>query len=138
MELEARIAEPDAPTPIIELTLRGQLGFPGSLLEIQKIREKVAEMTGALHIRVKNHSVPVEYALAADVEDDAGREKLERRVIEDLILRDNRYKGRAEAMSEAVIGVKRLALTDEPPDKIAEFIASKLGEVKAGSGEQET
>lgn len=130
MELEARTAESDMPAPIIELTLRGQLGFPGSLLEIQKIRESVMEMTGALHVRIKNHSVPIEYALAADVEDDAGREKLERRVIEDLILRDNRYKGRAAAMSEAVIGVKRLALTDEPPEKIAEFIASKLNPVE--------
>ncbi len=74
--------------------------------------------------------MPIEYALAADVEDDAGREKLERRVIEDLILRDNRYKGRAAAMSEAVIGVKRLALTDEPPEKIVEFIASKLNPVE--------
>ena len=125
LEKEARVAEDGLPKPIIEITLRGQLGFPNSQLETQKIREQAKEMTGALHIRVKNHTVPVEYAVAADLEEDAGREKLERRVIEDLVIRDSRYKTRAADLSEAVIGAKRLALNDEEPEKIAEFIAQK-------------
>lgn len=111
--------------PIIEITLRGHLGFPNSNLELQKIREKAQEMTDALHVRIKNHSAPVEYAVAADVGEDVSREKLERRVVEDLIVRDNRYKARVEEMAEAVIGAKRLALSDETPDKIADFIALK-------------
>ena len=126
LKKEARVAEEGMPKPIIEITLRGQLGFPNSQLETQKIREQAKEMTGALHIRVKNHTVPVEYAVAADLEDDAGREKLERRVIEDLVVRDSRYKTRAADLSEAVIGAKRLALNDEEPEKIAEFIAQKI------------
>ena len=123
---EARVAEPDMPAPIIEITLRGQLGFPNSVLELPKIREHVRELTGALHVRIRNHSVPVEYAVAADLEEDAGREKLERRVIEDLITRDSRYKGRVEHLSDAVIGAKRLALNDEDPEKIADFIARQI------------
>jgi hypothetical protein len=31
-------------------------------------------------------------------------------------------------MSDAVIGAKRLALSDEPPEKIAEFIAQKVAQ----------
>jgi DNA repair exonuclease SbcCD nuclease subunit len=126
--VEARTAEKDQPAPIIELTMRGHLGFPNSLIELQKIREETQRMTGALHVRIKNHSAPVEYAVAADLEEDASREKLERRLIEDLILRDNRYKARVEDISEAVIGAKRLALSDEPAEKIADFIALKVGE----------
>lgn len=125
---EARLAEEGQPAPIIEITMRGHLGFPNSLLELQKIREEVQKITGALHVRIKNHSAPVEYAVAADLEEDASREKLERRVIEDLISRDNRYKTRVEDISEAVIGAKRLALSDEPAEKIADFIALKVGE----------
>lgn len=125
VEREARVAEEGSPAPIIEITLRGQLGFPNSQLETQKIREKAKEITSALHIRLKNHTVPVEYAVAADIEEDAGREKLERRVIEDLVVRDSRYKARAADLSEAVVGAKRLALSDEEPEKIAEFIAQK-------------
>jgi hypothetical protein len=67
----------------------------------------------------------IEYAVAADVGEDVSRELLERRVVEDLIGRDNRYKTRVEAMAEAVVGAKRMALTDETPDKIADFIALK-------------
>ena len=113
--------------PIIEITLRGHLGFPNSLLEQPKIREEAQKMTNALHVRIKNHSAPVEYAVAADLEEDASREKLERRVIEDLIVRDNRYKARAEAIAEAVIGAKRMVLSDEEPEKIVDFISLKIG-----------
>ena len=101
------------------------MGFPNSVLELQKIREESQKITGALHIRIKNNSVPIDYAVALDLEDDASREKLERRVVEDLIVRDNRYKTNVEDISDAVIGAKRLALNDEEPEKIAEFIAMK-------------
>ncbi len=122
----ARTAEPGKPQPIIEIALRGQLGFPNSLLEMQEIRDKAKGITGALHVRVKNHTVPADYLDApTDGDDDAGRERLVRRVIEDLILRDNRYKTRAEDISDAVIGAKRMALGDDEPAKIADFIALK-------------
>ena len=123
---EARVAEENQPQPIIEITLLGHLGFPNSNLELQKIREEAQKLTDALHIRLKNHTAPIEYALAADVGEDVSREKLERRVVEDLIIRDNRYKMRVEEMADAVVGAKRLALSDETPDKIADFIALKL------------
>jgi hypothetical protein len=48
-------------------------------------------------------------------------------VIEDLIVRDNRFKTRVEDLSEAVIGAKRMALSDEEPEKILDFIALKTG-----------
>ena len=124
---EAKTYDGDTPQPIIEITLRGHLGFPNSLLELKQIREEAQKMTGALHIRIKNHSAPVEYAVAADLEEDASREKLERRVVEDLIIRDNRYKTRVDEMAEAIIGAKRLALEEESPEKITDFIALKLG-----------
>ena len=124
---EARTHEKgsDNPKPIIEITLRGHLGFPNSNLEIQKIREEAQKLTGALHIRIKNHSAPVEYAVAADVAEDISREQLERRVVEDLIIRDNRYKTRVDDIADVIIGAKRMALSDENPDKIADFIGLK-------------
>ena len=112
--------------PIVEITLRGHLGFPNSNLELGKIREAARAMTGALHVRIKNHSAPIEYAVAAGLGEDVSRELLERRVVEDLIARDNRYKTRVEAIAEAVIGAKRMALSDDTPDKIADFIALKI------------
>lgn len=125
-DLKARRAEDGFPAPIIEISLRGQLGFPNSLLELKKIRDEVQKMTGALCVRTKNQTVPVEYAVAADLEEDPSREKLERRVIEDLIGRDKRFKKNAADISDAVIGAKRLALSDEPPENIVEFISQKI------------
>ena len=126
VRLNARIAEPDKPEPIIEVALRGQLGFPNSLLEMQKMRDEIKAITGALHVRIKNHTVPADYLDTPGEIEDEGRERLERRVIEDLILRDNRYKKRAVDISDAVIGAKRMALGDEPAEKISEFIAMKI------------
>jgi len=122
---DARPAEPDMPQPIIEISLRGQLGFPNSLLELQKTRDAARDITGALHVRIKNHTVPIDYLDSADELDDTGRERLERRVIGDLIRRDSRFKARPDDLTDAVIGAKRMALGDEPPDKIAELIAQK-------------
>ncbi|MEO8648265.1 MAG: exonuclease SbcCD subunit D [Acidobacteriota bacterium] len=123
---KARPAESGCPEPIIEITLKGQLGFPNSALDLAAMRENAKELTGALHIRIRNNSIPVEYAVAADLSEDAGREKLERRVIEDLVMRDSRYKNVSTGISDAVIGAKRMALGDEEPEKIADFISQKI------------
>lgn len=124
---QARVHEDgEKPQSIVEITLRGHLGFPNSLLELKQIREEAQAMTGALHVRIKNHTAPVEYAVAVGAEEDNSREKLERRVVEDLIMRDNRYKTRIEEMADAVVGTKRLALEDESPEKIVDFISLKL------------
>ena len=125
---QARPAGEGQPAPIIEITLTGRLGIPNSLIEMQKMRDETQKMTGALHVRIKNHSSPIEYAVAEDVEEDASRETLERRVIEDLIVRDNRFKNRPVEMAQLVIGVKRQALSDEPPEKIVDLIALEIVE----------
>lgn len=122
---EARMAEPDAIRPIIEIGLKGQLGFPNSALEIKRIREETLSITGALHVRIKNHTVPADYLQNQTETEDLGRERLELRVIEDLIARDNRFASHVDDLSAAVIGAKRMALTDEPAEKIAEFISLK-------------
>jgi exonuclease SbcD len=126
IRLEARVSEHDKPQPIIEVTLRGQLGFPNSLLETQRIRDEARSVTDALHVRIKNHTVPAEYLNSRIESDDEGRERLERRVIDDLVARDTRYTKRGGEVSEAVIGAKRMALTDEPAESIAEFIGIKI------------
>jgi exonuclease SbcD len=135
VETEARKHDPESgdPAPIIEISLKGQLGFKNSLLELSRMREEAQRRTGALHVMMRNQSVPVEYAVAAGMDAQAPRHERERRIIEDLIARDNRYKHRARDIAELVIESKRLALSNEPPDKIIELIAQKLGVPAAGA-----
>ena len=133
VEREARKhdASGDKPAPIIEITLRGQLGFKNSLLQINRLRDEARERIGALHVMIRNQSVPVEYAVAAGMDAQAPRHERERRIIEDLIARDNRYKTRAREIAELVIETKKQALSNEPPDKILELIAQKLDQSEA-------
>jgi exonuclease SbcD len=130
VEREARpfVEGKDKLQPIIEISLRGHLGFKNSLLEISRMREEAREKTGALHVIMRNQSVPVEYAVAAGLDAQTPRHERERRIVEDLIARDNRYKHRAREMAELVIESKKLALSNEPPDKILELIARTLDE----------
>ena len=123
---EARRSDEGKPKPIIEIGLRGQLGFPNSLLEIQKIRDETMSMTDALHVRIKNHTVPADYFEAEADVDDESRERLERRIIDDLVARDTRYSKQRDQISDAAVGAKRMVLTDEPPEKIADFIGAKI------------
>jgi DNA repair exonuclease SbcCD nuclease subunit len=125
---EARVHDPesDEPAPIIEINLRGHLGFKNSLLDMRRMREEALEKTGALHVMLKNQSVPVEYAVAAGLDADTSRAYRERRIVEDLIARDNRYRDRAREMAELVLEAKRRALGDEPPEAILELIEQKV------------
>lgn len=123
---EGRTHDSLGAAPIIEITLGGRLGFPNSLLETQKIRELAQQITGAVHVRVRNHTTPVEYAVAEDLREDAGRDVLEARVIEDLVVRDNRFREKRDAITRLIVGVKRQALSDESPEKIAELIGLEV------------
>lgn len=135
---EARPHDPESgePAPIIEINLRGHLGFKNSLLDMRKMREEASAATGALHVMLKNQSVPVEYAVAAGLDADTSRAHRERRIVEDLIARDNRYRDRAREMAELVLEAKRRALGDEPPEAILELIEQKV-EPRARPDEKE-
>jgi hypothetical protein len=121
----ARIAEPGVPSPIIEITLCGRLGFPNSALDLRKLRDDTQKRCAAFHVRVRNMTVPVELDLETNGRNDLSRELVERRVVEGLIGRDKRYARSAPAMTEAVIYAKEQALLGEEPEKIAESIAAK-------------
>jgi exonuclease SbcD len=125
---EARVHDPEAggPAPIIEIALRGHLHFKNSLLDLRRIRERALEQTGALHVMVKNQSVPVEYAAAAGLDADTSRKERERRIIEDLIARDARFRDRAPEMAALVLDAKDFALGDRPPEEILDLIEQKL------------
>ncbi|PYS84795.1 MAG: DNA repair exonuclease [Acidobacteria bacterium] len=125
-EARAHDPESDDPAPIIEISLRGHLGFKNSLLNLRRMREEALAETGALHVMLKNQSVPVEYAVAAGLDADTSRAHRERRIIADLIARDARYRDRAEEMAELVLDAKAYALGDKDPAEILELIEQKL------------
>ncbi|CDM66853.1 metallophosphoesterase family protein [Pyrinomonas methylaliphatogenes] len=112
--------------PIVEVTLRGRLGFRSSRLEIATLRDLIQEMTGALHVIVRNLTVPVEYQVGDSIDPSVPRHERERRILEDLIARDARYRDRAPAIAAMIMETKRLALAEAAPETIADFIAQQL------------
>jgi DNA repair protein SbcD/Mre11 len=134
---EARTHDPesDSPAPIIEISLRGHLGFKNSLLDLRRLREEAQELTGALHVMMRNQSVPVEYAVAAGLDADTTRAQREQRIVEDLIARDTRYRDRAREMAELVLDAKRRALGDEDPSEILSAIEQKIEAAPRDRGE---
>ena len=124
-------AEPDKPRPIVEIALRGRLGFPNSLIDSKAIRDEVQRATGALHVRIKNQTIPADYLDTEVPAGDDDRAQVERQVIGDLVHRDKRFQQRPDAMADAIIGAKRMALGDEPADKIADFIRIATADMEA-------
>jgi DNA repair exonuclease SbcCD nuclease subunit len=124
-------AEANGEAPVIELTLRGHLGFKSSLLEINRLREEIKKEFNPLLVMMKNQTVPVEYAVAAGLSKSVSRAERERRVIEDLIARDSRFRDQSQSLAALVIEAKRLALADEAPSRIVEMIEQKIAEAQS-------
>ncbi len=117
-----------APAPVVELSLRGHLGFKTGLLDLNGIRDRIRREFHPLLAMIRNQSVPVEYAVAAGLTEEVSRSERERRVIEDLIARDSRFKDQAAAMAGLILEAKQLALGGEAPARISELIAQRMEE----------
>jgi DNA repair exonuclease SbcCD nuclease subunit len=112
--------------PIVEVTLRGQLGFRNSMLRLDKIKEQAMDRFRPMGLIINNKTVPKQLAVAVDVSHDAPRLEREARVIEDLIKPDPRFRERASELAGLIIEVKRLALEKETPDKMFNLIEERL------------
>lgn len=120
--------EADSLPPVIELALRGQLGFKNSLLELNRIRDEIRKEFKPLLAMIRNQTIPVEYAVAAGLSENVSRGERERRVIEDLISRDARFRNQSEEVASLILEAKRLALNNEKPASIVEMIENKMAE----------
>jgi DNA repair exonuclease SbcCD nuclease subunit len=118
--------ETDDLAPVIDLALRGHLGFKTALLELNRIRDEIRKEFQPFAVQVRDQTVPVEYAVAADAGEHVSRSERERLVIQDLIARDARFRDQAVEIAALVLEAKRLALAAEQPVKIAELIEERL------------
>jgi DNA repair protein SbcD/Mre11 len=112
--------------PIIELTLQGTLGFNTAELELNKIRIDIQNKCRALHVLIKNQTVPRDLPVGLGMEMETDRRVLEKSVLADLVSRDNRYKFFAEDIADVVVEVKNKSLLDENPEQIAQFIEENI------------
>lgn len=136
--VERKLGRPEAlgddARPIVEVTLRGHLGFRNSMLRLDKIKEEAMDRFKPMGLIINNKTVPKQLAVAVDVSHDAPRLEREVKVIEDLIKPDPRFRDRASELANLIIEVKRLALEREGPEKMFNLIEQRL----FGSPDNET
>lgn len=109
-------------SPVIEVTLRGQLGFSATGLELNRYREEIHRTLNPLLVILRNLTLPIELVVALGISEQTTRAERERRVIEDLLTREIRFRDRASSLATLIIEAKRLALTSEAPERILELI----------------
>lgn len=112
----------DTPPPIVEVTLTGRLSFKSSLLKLEAVKSEVMAQTTVLAIIFRNETIPIEYAVAADLGSGTPRSERELRVLQDLIAHNPRYRDRALELASIVLEMKRLTLAGEKPDRLLEYL----------------
>jgi exonuclease SbcD len=113
---------PEQAAPVIEVTLRGQLGFRTAELELNRYREEIRRIFNPLLVIIRNQTLPVELAVGLGLTEQTTRAERERRVIEDLLTREIRYRDHSAALAGLILETKRLTLASEAPERILELI----------------
>ncbi len=117
--------QPDT-SPIVELRIRGQLGFERLDLDIRKLQQQLQDMSNALIFLLKNEADSVVYQ--SPLSDDANRLEIEREVYRDLVEANNTYRKRAEAIARGLMGLKDMQLEGRTEADLHEFIDTLLNE----------
>jgi DNA repair exonuclease SbcCD nuclease subunit len=105
------------PQPVIELILIGTLPFSRYDLDLAFIQDLIAEAWSPLGLpHVTNKTTPTEFEVLVDAE--SSRPELERRIFQELLERDIRFRFDSAAWAEGTLELKRLALNGSPPEAI--------------------
>lgn len=108
--------------PVVEMALEGVLPFDRRELDMKRLEVIVQSTFDPLLVRVTNLTVPTEYEVSGD--EAKSRAELERKVLEDLVERDARYRPAAAEWTNLILNVKRMALEDTSPEGIVEYLQS--------------
>jgi exonuclease SbcD len=108
--------------PVVEMALEGVLPFDRRELDMKRLEAIVQDTFDPLLVRVINHTVPTEYEVSGD--ESKSRAELERKVLEDLVERDARYRPAAADWADLILNVKRMVLEGTSPEGIVEYLQS--------------
>lgn len=113
--------------PVIDIALVGTLEFDSTALDRRELEAIVRRHCRPLHVIIRNLTHGLDFAPDTgdlDGRDRATWQELERVVLRELLLRDARYAPAAAAWANVLAELKQRALTGEPPDEIAAFLAA--------------
>ncbi len=99
-------------TPLIELLLYGELNFPKSDINLERIKEMIEEHFTPLWSEVRLLKTNSPYAIKEGDVRGLTREQIELRVFSDRIKLDGRYRNSVDEVVKTMIEVKKLAAAD--------------------------
>ncbi len=120
----------DGPAPVVEVQLQGILSFDAGSLERPRLETILETHFHPLVTRLHNLTRDVDYDpddAALDGRDRSTWHTLERKIFQELVARDERYRPAAEQWAETLAELKNLALQGEDPA----IIAARLREARA-------
>lgn len=123
---EALAAEPreTGKPPIVELLIRGRLGFERGQLDQRCLLELVEDHCRPLHARV---TLDLERAQAATLQArGTTRAEIEREVVAAVIAQSSRYGSQADRLARAALDLKRGALEGRSIEDLASLVEETL------------
>lgn len=110
----------DSRAPVVELTLRGQLSFARSALELDRIEAILGEVWCPLVARVRDLTTvePSEIEIGVEL----SRRELAQHVLHEMIAQDARVRHLATPLTELALSVQEMALTDADPQQVLETL----------------
>ena len=112
------------PRPLVEIVLRGALGFERGALDQPALLDLVQDHYKPLHARV---TVEVERTLGAGVHARGGsRDQIERDVVRDLIAQQPAVAAEADTLAERTLELKRSVLEGQDEQALASIVEATL------------
>lgn len=112
------------PRPLVEILLRGVLGFERAALDQPALLELVQDHFNPLHARV---TVDVERTLGAGVRVRSGsRDQIERDVVRELLAQEPGLAAEAETLAERTLELKRSVLEGQDEEALAAIVEATL------------
>lgn len=110
--------------PIVEITLRGTIGFRASQLRLDRLKEEAISEYRPMGLIINNKTRPKEMPVPVDM--DKSRQERELEILETLIRANSIYGPRAADIARLIVDIKCLALEGRSPEQALKLIEECL------------
>ncbi len=112
------------PRPMVEIVLRGELGFERAALDQPALLKPIQERYEPLHARV---TLDLDRIVGAGVRAGSGsREQIERDVVRDLLAQEPALAAESESLAERTLELKRSVLEGQDQESMVWIVESTL------------
>jgi DNA repair exonuclease SbcCD nuclease subunit len=117
-------------SPIIDLTLWGNLNFPKTDISIGRIKKIIQEKFNSLWVEVRIHKTNDAFTLAEGDIRGLSREQIEYKVLSERVKLDGRFKNQLELITYTMIEVKKMAISGAKDTDILEAMRKTFNQLE--------